>query len=149
MRRSLLVPLAVAAVALVSVAIVTNATAGGRPLATELTGAAEVPGPGDPNGEGTVHLTLNQGEGTVCFELEWSGLRGAATAAHIHVGPAGVAGPIVVPLFMTSRASPESGCIEGVDRDLIKDIRQHPDEYYVNIHDAVFPSGAIRGQLSK
>ena len=36
------------------------ATAGGRPLTAELNGANEVT-PGDPDGTGTMHLTLNQG----------------------------------------------------------------------------------------
>jgi hypothetical protein len=140
--------LAVVAAMLVALAIAANATAGGRPLSTELTGAAEVPGPGDPNGSASAHLRLNQGKRTVCFDLEWSGLRGAVTAAHIHEGPVGVAGPIVVPLFTTPRASPETGCVRA-ERGLIKDIRKHPDEYYVNLHNADFPSGAVRGQLSK
>jgi CHRD domain-containing protein len=137
-----------AAMLLVVLAVAASATAGGRPLSAELTGAAEIPGPGDPNGSGTVHLTLNQGQGTVCFNLEWNGLRGAVTAAHIHEAPAGVAGPVVVPLFTTPRASPEEGCVQA-DPALIKDIRKNPDEYYVNLHNAEFPAGAIRGQLSK
>ena len=46
------------------------ALAGGRPLSATLTGAAEVPGPGDPDGSGTAHLTLNQGQGEICFTIE-------------------------------------------------------------------------------
>jgi hypothetical protein len=120
---------------------------GGRPLSTTLTGAAEVPGPGDPDGSGTAHLTLNQGQGEVCFELTVSNIA-PATAAHIHVGPVGVAGPVVVPLVPPTSGS-SSGCVTGVDRDLIKAIRQHPENYYVNVHNAPFPAGALRGQLSK
>jgi hypothetical protein len=39
--------------------------------------------------------------------------------------------------------------VTGVDPELIKDIRQNPSSYYVNLHTAEFPIGVIRGQLSK
>jgi hypothetical protein len=71
---------------------------------------------------------------------------------HIHLAPAGTNGPIVVPLFAGSFAGTDSasGCVENVDRDLIKAIRQDPSAYYVNVHSTPdFPGGAIRGQLSK
>jgi len=121
-------------------------SAGGRPFSTELTGAAEVPGPGDPDGEGTAHLTLNQGQGEICYELTVSGIA-PATAAHIHVGDSTVAGPVVVPLNAPTSGS-SSGCAS-VDPALIKAIRQNPENYYVNVHNAEFPAGALRGQLSK
>jgi hypothetical protein len=76
---------------------------GGRPLSTTLTGAEEVPGPGDPDGSGRAVLTFNPGQEQVCFELTVSGIE-PANAAHIHVGPAGVAGPVVVPLLPPLRA---------------------------------------------
>src|SRR3989304_1139685 len=120
---------------------------GGRPLETVLTGAAEVPGPGDPDGSGTAEIRLNQGQGRVCYSLEVSGI-GPALAAHIHFAPAGVAGGIVVPLTPPTSGS-SSGCVSGVDADLIKAIRQHPELYYVNVHNVEFPGGALRGPLSK
>ena len=119
---------------------------GGRPLETVLTGAAEVPGPGDPDGSGTAKIRLNQGQGRVCFSLEVSGIL-PANGAHIHVGEAGVAGPIVVTLTPPTSGS-SSGCASA-DKDLIKAIRQHPEQYYVNVHNADFLAGALRGQLSK
>lgn len=128
-------------------ALASIAADGGRKFTTDLTGAAEVPGPGDPDGSGTASITLNPGQGEVCFELTVSDIA-AATAAHIHVGPVGVAGPVVVGLAPPTSGS-SSGCVSGVDRDLIKNILQHPEEYYVNVHNAEFPPGALRGQLSK
>jgi CHRD domain len=128
------------------------AGAQGRPFATTLTGSAEVPGPGDPDASGTASITLNQGKGEVCFSLTWESIDGTVVAAHIHEAPVGVAGPIVVPLFMDTSFSGTGSfndCVAGVSEDLIKDIRQNPAEYYVNIHSTVFPAGAIRGQLSK
>jgi CHRD domain len=121
----------------------------GRPFSTTLTGAAEVPGPGDADASGTALISLNQGQNEVCFDLSWAGIDGTVTAAHIHVGSAGVAGPVVVPLFAGAIAgtASASACVSGVDADLIKAIRQDPANYYVNIHSDVFPAGAIRGQL--
>jgi hypothetical protein len=72
MRR---IGLLVAAIAFVTTAVIGGMAAaqekekGGRPLTTALTGAAEVPGPGDPDGKGTAVITLNQGQKEVCFEL--------------------------------------------------------------------------------
>jgi hypothetical protein len=123
------------------------ASAGGRPFTVTMVGADEAPGPGDPDGTGTAHFTLDQGQREVCFSLEVSGIA-PATAAHIHVAPPGAPGPIVVPLTPPTSGS-SSGCVEDVDPDLIKAIRQDPEDYYVNVHNADFPAGAIRGQLSK
>jgi CHRD domain len=123
----------------------------GRPLASTLTGAAEVPGPGDPDASGTAFIALNQGQGEVCFDLSWALIDGTVTAAHIHVGAATVAGPVVVPLFAGAFAGTDraSACVAGVSEELIKAIRQDPASYYVNIHSDVFPAGAVRGQLAK
>lgn len=119
---------------------------GGRPFSTTLTGAAEVPGPGDPDGSGTASLRLNPGQGEVCYELDVSGIA-PARAAHIHAGTADVAGPVVVN-FSPPTSGSSSGCATA-DRALILSIIQHPEQYYVNVHNADFPAGALRGQLSK
>jgi CHRD domain len=127
-----------------------GAADGGRPFATDLTGAAEVPGPGDPDATGDAALTLNQGMSTVCFDLSWADIDGTVFAAHIHEAPAGEPGPIVVPLFEGSFAGTDavSDCVEDVDAALIKAIRQDPTEYYVNVHSMPgFEAGAVRGQL--
>jgi hypothetical protein len=132
-------------------AIAAPALGEGRPFSTTPTGAAEVPGPGDPDASGTALISLNQGLGEVCFDLSWAEIDGTVTAAHIHVGSATVAGPVVVALFAGAFAGTDSASsrISGVSEELIKAIRQDPENYYVNIHSDVFPAGAIRGQLSK
>lgn len=125
--------------------LVSFVSAGGRPLSTTLTGDAEVGG-GDPDGSGSAHITLNQGQGTVCFEITVQNIE-PPSAAHIHAAPADVNGDVVVNFNLPANGL--SGCIENVDRGLIKDIRQNPENYYVNVHNADFPPGAVRGQLSK
>jgi hypothetical protein len=119
----------------------------GRTVSAELIGANEIPGPGDPDGSGYVEITLNQGQGTISYVLTVQNID-PATAAHIHIGPVGVAGPPVVHLAAPTNGS-SSGTIHNVDKDLIKAIRQNPGDYYVNVHNSVYPPGAIRGQLSK
>ena len=119
---------------------------GGRPLTATLTGAAEVPGPGDTDGGGTASVTLNPGKGQVCYELTVSNI-GAANAAHIHSGAADVAGPVVVGLDAPANGS-SKGCAD-LDKEKVKDIIQNPGKYYINVHNAEFPDGAVRGQLSK
>ena len=121
--------------------------AAGPRVGATMTGAAEVPGPGDPDGIGTAVIRLNKAKGEVCYELTVSGIE-PAFAAHIHVGPAGVAGPVVVPLAPPTEGS-VSACATGVDAELIKAIARTPGDYYVNVHNAEYPAGAIRGQLSK
>lgn len=122
-----------------------GADQGGRPLSATLLGSSEVPGPGDPDGSGTAIVTLNQGQQQVCFRLEVEDIA-PAFAAHIHVGAAGMNGPVVIGLAPPSDGS-STGCVSDVAPDLIRAIRKNPGDYYVNIHNADFPPGALRGQL--
>jgi len=129
----------------VEAAKIDGADQGGRPLTAVMTGANEAPGPGDPDGSGFAIVTLNQGQGQICFEITLENVD-PITAAHIHSGPAGVPGPIVV--NFNPAVNGLSGCVD-VDPELIKAIRQNPSDYYVNVHNPAFPAGAVRGQLSK
>jgi hypothetical protein len=151
MRKvGLLAVVLIALFAAMSSAIAAN---GGRKFTTTLTGAAEVneegvPNQGDPDGIGTATITLNHGQGQVCWEISVSGITLPATAAHIHVAPATAPGPVVVPLSAPDGSGFSSGCTRA-DRELIKAIIQDPDAYYVNVHNTDYPAGALRGQLSK
>ena len=123
-----------------------GADQGGRQLTTTLTGEQEVPVPGDPDGIGFATVTVNPGQGVLCYELSVSGIA-PATAAHLHEAPPGEAGPVVVTLEAPTDGS-SGGCID-VGRALAKDILKNPADYYVNVHNAEFPAGALRGQLSR
>jgi hypothetical protein len=143
LHKFALVALAAASISALAVAV---ALAGsGAPRVTTLSGAEEVP-PADPDGTGFASITLNVGQAKVCWELSVSNIA-PATAAHIHAAPAGVNGPVVVPLSPPTTGS-SSGCKENVDPALIQAIVDHPEQYYVNVHNADFPGGAVRGQLS-
>lgn len=124
-----------------------DADHGGAGLYATMIGAEEAPGPGDPDGSGTAVFTLNPGQQTVCFELAVENIE-QATAAHIHIAPPGQPGIVVVPLTPPSDGT-SSGCVENVDRNLIKEILRNPGAYYVNVHNQSFPAGAIRGQLER
>lgn len=142
MRKVLVIALVLAVFGLALPAL-----AGGRPFTVELTGAAERPVPpgGDPDGSGTAHITLNQGQGEVCFDITVAGVD-TILAAHIHRAPTTEAGPVVVPFDVHINGL--NGCV-AADADLIKEIRQNPGDFYVNVHNAAFPGGALRAQLSE
>ena len=133
--------------ALAGLTVAATATAGGRPLSTDLSGANEVPGPGDPDGSGTAEITVNLGRNEICYELTVANIA-PATMAHIHFAPAGSPGPVVVNFVPPVDGSSE-GCTDDVDPAVAKNILKHPDQYYVNIHNDEWMAGAVRGQLSK
>ncbi len=113
-------------------------------LGAPLSGGAAVPGPGDPDGFGWARITVDADASEVCFRLSVAGVE-EVTAAHIHEGVPGEAGPVVVPLDAPVSGL-SSGCV-AVDPALAADIVTNPAGYYVNVHSAAHPSGAVRGQL--
>lgn len=132
---------------------VISPTQGGVELKSTLTGANEVPGPGDADGTGTASVRLQPGLGRLCYTITVSNITLPATGAHIHQGAAGVAGPVVVPLSnpVASSTAPTVGTSTGctnVSRTLVSQILANPAGFYVNVHTADFPAGAVRGQLS-
>ena len=126
----------------------TSVAARGLTFTTTLTGEAEVPVTGDPDGTGTATIMLFPSSSEVCWEIEVSGITLPASAAHIHEAPAGSPGGVVVTLSAPDESGSASGCTS-VDREQIVDILQDPDEYYVNVHNSDYPGGALRGQLSR
>jgi len=132
----------IAPIVVVMLLVAGTATAANKTITVSMSGKSETP-KGDPNGKGTAKITLEPSAGKVCFRLTWSGI-GTPTAAHIHKGKKGVAGPVVIPFF--GGAAKHSGCVKA-DRSLIKKIARSPGGYYVNVHNKTYPGGALRAQL--
>lgn len=116
-----------------------------------LSGAAEVPGPGADDASGAAVFSPTSSPDALCYNYFTMGLdEDPVTAAHIHEGAAGAAGPIVVGLTIQPGPFGPSdvyGCAFGLDTALVGDILANPGDYYANLHTAGFPDGAVRGQL--
>jgi len=122
----------------------TSAAGAATSLNASLSGAEEVPGPGDPDGTGTAQVTVDPAKNEICYELSVQNIQ-AANASHIHTGAAGVAGPVAVPLDAPAEGTSKN--CTNVDATVAQDIAQNPANYYVNVHNPEFPPGAVRGQL--
>ena len=102
---------------------------------------------GDPDGSGMAAVLIRDTDPTLCYAILVTGID-TPMAAHIHEGAAGVNGPVVVPLTPPETGNPgESEECISADAAVLTRIRQNPAGFYVNVHDAAFPNGAIRGQL--
>lgn len=128
---------------LIALVAVTGATASMQKgsLHATLTGKAETP-KGDPAGTGTAEVKINGTQ--VCWEIHATRV-GKLLSAHIHKGRPGVAGPVIVPL---GGAFKFKGCI-AAPRAVAAAILKSPGAYYVNVHNAKYPAGALRGQLHR
>lgn len=109
---------------------------------------AEVPGPGDPGGAGFAFLITTDTPGQVCAAVFTFGLDGPPTSAHIHQAAAGSSGPAVITLVTPTEGSIPLNCYT-VSDSLLAAMKTDITQFYVNVHTAKFPSGAIRGQLLK
>ena len=131
-------------------------------LESALDGRAEV-GPdnriaGDPNGAGEVYVFGIDGDPeTLCYVLTVDKIE-PATAAHIHKAGAGENGDVVVNLAapgdgnaadcLSEDETLPSGAAAFPGDTTVAEILADPEEYYVNVHNADYPGGALRGQLA-
>lgn len=134
-----------AALALIGILAFGGAALAGTMLTASLTGANEVPGPGDADGTGTADLNLIPKREKICYTLTVQNIE-PATMAHIHKGTSTEAGPIVKGLRPPSDGDSQ-GCVR-LARTTIMKIKHNPSGYYVNVHNGDFPNGAVRGQLT-
>ena len=136
------VALAAALGLLAALALSGTALAAETVLTADLAGSAET----DEDGTGSAMTTLDPEAGTACWELSVENIE-PATQSHIHVGAEGESGDVVVPLDVDGFEGTSEGCVEDQDAATLQAIVDDPAGYYVNIHTADFPGGAIRGQL--
>jgi hypothetical protein len=117
----------------------TNAT---TKLEAKLRGANE----GAPaSNRGKTEIRLTPSTGRVCWETTITKIDGKPNASHIHKGRQGVSGNVVVPLGAGYK---RQGCTTA-SKALVRAILRSPGAYYVNVHNAKHPTGAMRGQLTR
>ncbi len=114
-----------------------------RVYRVKLTGVAETPR-GAPNGSAAAVIAIHRGP-VVCWRFSHLHGFSIATVAHIHTGAKGRTGSVLVPLSSGPRLH-HRGCVQA-SAAAVKAIERHPAGYYVNIHSARYPAGAIRAQL--
>jgi hypothetical protein len=123
-------------------------------FSASLSGAQEVPAVStSASGGATVNIITDSEVTEINYEVTYSGLSGPLMAAHIHLGAAGVAGGIMLPLVIGP--SPFSGTLKEADltpTGSVTTFAQAIDAIragntYINLHTAANPGGEIRGQL--
>ena len=138
MRRTILIAAAVTIGAIPAVAF---GGAQAKGLEAYMSNATEVP-KASAKASGEAHITFTAT--SVCWKFtDLKGVAGA-TAAHIHKGVKGKSGGVVVPFGAAFKAT---GCIRTAAA-VMNAIKKNPAGYYVNVHTAKYPGGAIRGQLA-
>ena len=109
-----------------------------------LSGANEVlPNVGDPDGFGVANITIDDSTApfpTISWNITVGNIALPPTGAHIHQGAVGVNGPVRIDFNAQLTGSGLQ------DADLVGVLAQ-PSGWYVNVHNASFPGGAIRGQV--
>ena len=152
----------IAAMGLLATGSVASAQTNTVTLTARLSGAQEVPA-ADPDGSGKAAVIVDVAAGRVCFDIKLSDV-GTPNRGHIHAGAAGVNGPIVVTFFElrippadpgAPASDPRNDALENgrledcasADPAVLAQIVANPGNYYVNVHNARFPGGALRCQL--
>ena len=116
-----------------------TALAGKPSLRTTVTAQLETPG-GTPHGTAMLHLYPVKNK--ICYRVDVDNTVQQGSAAHLHRGSAGETGQAVLNL----RALNDHRCIRGLGEQFIRNVKRHPEQYYVDVHTS---PESIRGQLSK
>ena len=152
---------------LLSVCVVTAATLAvcAAPAAAQTLTATLNAGEETPSflsgGVGTVSVSVDQKNEELTVSLTAFNLPAPTTAGHIHVGPKGIAGPVVINFPIPAGRTDD---LKLEFRVNARDFVARPDigintmtdaiqaillgNAYVNIHTTAHPAGEIRGQLA-
>jgi len=114
-----------------------------RVYAFDLCGEQETP-PNALAGQGAAYITTDLLNTHLEYRYIVEGLSGPATAAHIHDGAFGTAGPVYLPVFIPSPVGSGQFPITGADA-----VKLESGDTYLNIHTAANPGGEIRGQVRR
>lgn len=144
-----------------------------RVVQARLTGYQEVPSV-STQARGDFAARIHSDGQAVNYALEYSGLQGTVTQAHIHFAQKSVNGPIIIWLCGTTgtpgpagtQTCPQSGTVRGMFTSA--DVQASPTSQqlaagelaeflsalvsgvaYVNVHTTISPGGEIRGQTSR
>ncbi len=112
----------------------------------KLTAGQVVPGPGEKGGNGKATIEVKKSKRKVCFEITFKNIA-EPNSGNLHKGVKGEKGPRKIDFFTKPTASPAEGCVKKVKKKLLNKVQNHPENFYVQLHNTQFPDGAIRGQL--
>jgi hypothetical protein len=156
MRGTMLKLFVALAAAVLALVLTPVANAQERTLTTfvaDLSAENEVPGcpAGVESGaSGVAIIQIDDDTGEISYHVVATNLPGTiagSPGAHIHVGAAGVVGPVVEPLQLTGLETGLVAAGTATNKGLAAAILADPANYYVNVHTTVCPDGAVRGQL--
>ncbi len=120
-------------------------------LGAVLTGSQETPAPCATQGSGNATVTFDSTRQNINVTITVANLGSPINNFHIHEGAAGVSGPVVLNLIGlggTFVNGTMTGTFPVTDAALVGRMLQNPGNFYVNVHTAQCPGGAIRGQLA-
>ena len=131
-----------AALTLVSVIALASAGALAKDVKVNLTGAEETPPvTTSASGHGTIHIAKDK---SVSGSVKTTGLEG--TAAHIHVGAKGEAGPPIITLTKGADGTWTVPAGAKLTDEQLADFKS--GKLYVNVHSDQHKPGEIRAQLA-